>query len=101
MKSEIFFTAWQFQKQTGAGLSECLKKAWAVIKLKNRMQKEIVKFYFQKVNGETREAWGTLRPDLIPAAAGSDRRKDPTIQTFFDTEKKQYRCFKKFNLIAA
>ena len=101
MKKEIFLTAWQFQKQTGAGLSECLKKAWALMKLKNRMQKEIVKFYFQKVDGTRREAWGTLRPDLIPAAAGSERPKNNTVLTYFDTEKKQYRCFKKFNLIAA
>ena len=44
----------------------CLKKAWANIKLKAKMSSQIVRFYFQKVDGSTREAWGTLRPDLLP-----------------------------------
>lgn len=99
MKKELFLTAWQFAKQTGAAFSECLKKAWALMKLKIKMQREIVKFYFQKVNGETREAWGTLRPDLLPATGNNDRRKNETVQVYFDTEKHEYRCFKKLNLV--
>ena len=61
MRSEIFKTAWQFVKQTGLTFSECLKKAWANYKLKIKMQSGIVKFYFQKVDGTIREAWGTLQ----------------------------------------
>lgn len=60
----IMSLAWQFFKQTGFSFSECLKKAWANFKLKKEMQTKIVRFYFQKVNGEIREAWGTLSPDL-------------------------------------
>lgn len=100
MRSEIFINAWQFHRQTGMQFSECLKKAWQLAKLKNKMQNEIVKFYFQKVNGEIREAWGTLKADLIPETAGTDqRKKNNTIQVFFDTEKQEFRCFKKLNLV--
>ncbi len=54
----IMRLAWQFFKQTGIEFSECLKKAWANFKLKKQMQTKIVRFYFQKVNGEIREACG-------------------------------------------
>ena len=65
-KKNVFTLAWQFARQTGLSFSECLKKAWANIKLKAKMSTQIVRFYFQKVDGSTREAWGTLRPDLLP-----------------------------------
>lgn len=100
MKSEIFKTAWQFAKQTGLNFSECLKKAWANYKLKRKMQSEIVRFYFQKVDGTIRESWGTLRADLLPQISDNERKKNETVQVYFDTEKKEFRCFKKFNLIA-
>lgn len=99
MKTELFKTAWQFAKQTGLSFSECLKKAWANIKLKSAMKKGIVKFYFQKVDGSIRECWGTLKAELMPETKGTERKANPTVQTYFDTEKQEYRCFKKFNLI--
>ena len=34
--------------------SECLKQAWAVIKLKLRMKKQVVEFFYMKMNGEVR-----------------------------------------------
>ena len=40
--------------------SECLKQAWAVLKLKLAMKKRVVEFYFQKVDGSIRQAFGTL-----------------------------------------
>lgn len=99
MKTELFKTAWQFAKQTGLSFSECLKKAWANIKLKSAMKKGIVKFYFQKVDGSIRECWGTLKAELLPETKGTDRKQNPTVQTYFDTEKQEYRSFKKLNLI--
>lgn len=92
-------TAWQFFRQTGLNFAECLKKAWANYKLQKAMQTQIVKFYFQKVNGEIREAWGTLKPDLLPATSEGERKKNDTIQVYFDTEVKEFRCFKKLNLV--
>lgn len=96
--SEIFKLAWQFVKRNGYKLSEALKCAWLNIKLKAEMKKRIIKFYFQKIDGSLREAYGTMNPDIIPAPTGTRKPVD-TVQTYFDTEKQEYRCFKKANLI--
>ena len=57
---EIMSLAWQFVKKNGFTMSEALKCAWANIKLRAQLQKRICKFYFQKVDGTLREAYGTL-----------------------------------------
>lgn len=93
-------SAWRFFRITGESFAECLKKAWANFKLVAAMRTRIVKFYFQKVDGTIREAYGTLRPDAIPVTTGDDRRRNDTVQTYFDTEVQEYRCFKKLNLVA-
>lgn len=78
-------------------LSEALKEAWANIKLVNAMHKGIVKFYFTKVDGSKREAYGTLSSEVIPPVGG-ERKNNDTCQVYFDTEKQAWRCFKKANL---
>lgn len=98
---DIMTLAWQFVKRNGFSMSEALKAAWANIKLKAAMKQRIVKFYFQKVDGSIREAYGTLKDNLIPAIAGTDNRKrNDTVQVFYDTEKQEWRCYKKANLIS-
>lgn len=97
---EIMNLAWQLVKRNGFTMSEALKVAWRNIKVKALMKKRIVKFYFQKVDGSIREAYGTLKESLVPATAGSDRRRNDTVQTYFDTEKGEWRCFKKANLLS-
>ena len=95
----IMQDAHRFIKITGITLSEALKKAWSIFKLKMQMTKSIVKFYFQKVDGSIREAYGTLALNLVPAINSSDnRKKNDTVQVYFDTEKQEWRCFKKLNL---
>jgi hypothetical protein len=95
--SQIMTTAWQFYRVTRLHFSWCLRHAWKNFKLVERMRREVVKFYFTKVNGYTREAWGTLREDIVLPTKGN-RRKNDTVQVYFDTEKMAYRCFKKLNL---
>lgn len=96
----IMQMAWQFVKRNGITLAEALKKAWQVFKLKAQMMKGIVRFYFRKVDGTIREAYGTLRADLMPEIKGEDnRRKNDTVQTYFDTEKQEFRCFKLANIV--
>ena len=96
----IMQMAWQFVKRNGMNLAEALKKAWQVFKLKAQMMKGIVRFYFRKVDGTIREAYGTLRADLMPEIKGEDnRRKNDTVQTYFDTEKQEFRCFKLANIV--
>lgn len=99
--SQIMRNAWQFFKTTGESFSECLKRAWTNFKLVQKMKKGIVKFYFQKVDGSIREAWGTLNEKLIPTTTNTNNRaKNETVQTYFDTEKQEFRCFKKLNLVS-
>lgn len=98
--SNIMQTAWQFVKRNGMTLSDALRTAWRNFKLHVAMKSRIVKFYFQKVDGTIREAFGTLAERLIPATSGEDsRRKNDTVQVYFDTEKGEWRCFKKANLM--
>ena len=98
----IMQMAWQFVKRNGITMAEALKKAWQVFKLKAKMAKGIVKFYFRKVDGTIREAYGTLRADLIPqteASSADSRKKNDTVQAYYDTEKMSFRCFKLANLV--
>lgn len=97
---EIMTMAWQFVKRNGYSLSEALATAWRNIKLRIAMKNRIVKFYFQKVDGTIREAFGTLAERLIPAKSGEDnRRRNDTVQVYYDTEREAWRCFKKANLM--
>lgn len=57
----------------------------------------VVKFYFTKVDGSKREAYGTLSSEVIPPVGG-ERKNNDTCQVYFDTEKQAWRCFKKANL---
>ena len=95
----IMFLAWQMVKKNGLTLSEALKLAWANAKLVSVMHSKICKFYFQKVDGSIREAYGTLKSDLIPETKGDDRKRNDTVQVYFDTEKIGWRSFKRANLI--
>lgn len=96
---EVMTLAWQMVKKNGYTMAEALKTAWRNIKLRTQMQQRIVKFYFQKVDGSIREAYGTLKETLIPATGEGNRKKNDTVQTYFDTEKSEWRCYKKANLI--
>ena len=92
--------AWQMVKKNGYTKSEALKTAWLNMKLKASMKERIVKFYFQKVDGSIREAYGTLKESLLPPIKGAEsRKKSDTLQVYFDTEKNEYRSFKVANLI--
>lgn len=95
---KVMKMAWQFVKRNGFSLSEALKTAWRNIKLKVLMSERIVKFYFQKVDGTMREAYGTLAEKFVPAVGESNRKKNDTLQTYYDCEKQEWRCFKLANL---
>ncbi|MEH6304672.1 SH3 beta-barrel fold-containing protein [Olivibacter sp. CPCC 100613] len=97
--SEIMKLAWQFIKRNGYSLRDALRCAWANIRLKAKMLNGIVRFYFTKVDGTVREAFGTLNNRIMPTAEGENKRKhNDTIQVYYDTERMEYRSFKKANL---
>lgn len=98
---EVMSLAWQMVKKNGFSMSEALKTAWTNLKLKAEMKNRIVKFYFQKVDGSIREAYGTLCEKYMPAVTGTDKKaKNDTVTTYWDTECESWRCFKKANLIS-
>lgn len=81
-------------------MSEAMKVAWANYKLKQAMKNKIVRFYYRKVSGEVREAFGSLQEKLLPDTKESGRKPNDTLFTYFDTEKSEYRSFKKANLLS-
>ena len=99
MLSELMQMAWQFVRKNGFTMSEALKTAWANFKLKKAMRKGIVRFYFRKVDGTIREAYGTLKESLLPPTLGAGRKENPTVQVYYDTEKEGWRSYKIANLV--
>lgn len=64
------------------------------------MKQKTVQFFYQKVNGEIRQAFGTLRDEVINTIVKETGRKpNDNMFTYFDTERQEFRSFKKFNLI--
>jgi hypothetical protein len=95
---EIMNLAWSFVRKNGYSMSEALKCAWTNIKLRALLHKKVVEFYFKKTDGTLRQAFGTLMSGRIPETKGTKKTVD-NCQVYFDTEKNEYRCFKKCNLI--
>ena len=96
---DIMLLAWSFVKRNGFSMAEAMKCAWCNYKVRIAMKSRIVKFWFQKVSGEIREAYGTLKSDMVPSTGDSGRKKNDTLQVYYDTEKEAWRCFKKANLL--
>lgn len=97
---EVMILGWQLVKRNGYSKSEALKVAWLNIKLKAQMKSRIVKFYFQKVDGSIREAFGSLAENIVPPTTGAGRRTNDTCQVYYDSERQDWRCFKKANLLS-
>lgn len=96
---ELMVMAWSFVKKNGYDMSEAMKVAWRNMKLRKKMTTRIVRFWFQKVDGSVREAFGTLDPSVMPETQGSGRKSNETVQTYYDTEKSEFRCYKRANLL--
>lgn len=97
--SELMKQSWMLVKVYGFTMAEAMKQAWQVLKLKSALKKGVVKFYYQKLNGEIRTAWGTLKDSLIPEMKGTERKKNESLVTYYDKEKSAFRSFKIANLI--
>lgn len=95
---KIMRQAWQMVKMNGYTMAEALRKAWLNFRLRTKMAVGIVKFYFEKIDGTLREAYGTLNPQHLPSTKQTGRKPNPTVQTYYDTERGEYRSFKVVNL---
>ena len=99
--SEMMKQAWLMVKRYGMTMSEAMRKAWSILKLRKAMKASIVKFYFTKVDGSIREAWGTLMDNVMPRTTdgGSKRKSSEMVVPYYDTEKQDFRCFKIANFL--
>jgi hypothetical protein len=95
---KIMRQAWQMVKRNGFTMAEALRIAWLNFKLRAKMANGIVKFYFEKIDGTLREAYGTLKSELLPESKSAERKHNPMVQVYYDTEKREFRCFKVANL---
>lgn len=84
--SEIMRLAWQMVKRNGYTMSEALKVSWMHLKLKARMKKGIIRFFYYKES-------------LMPETKGTGRKANDTLQTYYDTERMSFRSFKIANLV--
>ncbi len=97
-KSTVFKTAHQLPKSLPFSLR--LKKAWALCKLKVKMQNEVVEFSYSKKDGTTRKAVGTLLESHITYKSKGTGRPTPNhLVKYWDVEKGGYRAFIKSNII--
>ena len=79
---DIMTSAWRMFRVTGESFSECLKRAWQVHKLGKAMKTQIVQFFYQKTNGEIRQAFGTMKDEVIhDKVKGTGRRKSDDLFT--------------------
>ncbi len=67
-----------------------------------------VKFSYKKVDGSTREAVGTLKPELMDGAQATEKKVEdgkkkrhvpPTVIIYWDLEAAGFRSFRKDNFI--
>lgn len=99
--SRLMQNAWMLVKKYGLSMRDAMVKAWGIFKLKGQMLRGIVKFFYTKIDGTTRMAWGTLKADLLPQQEEGCRQKKVNDTTFcyYDTDKQAFRSFKMINYI--
>lgn len=88
-------------KTTITTWSAALKKAWQLYRLAKAMRHGVVKFFYEKVDGSARVAYGTLR-DLPAGVTSKHGGKQPNWGTmcYWDTKKQAFRSFRVENFIA-
>lgn len=87
-------------KSSSMSWVECLKQAWQVVKLEAAMKTKVVEFFFMKMNGEVRQAFGTLLQshiDYTPNGTGHAASRD--CIRYWDEEKGAWRQFKAYNFL--
>lgn len=95
-KSSIFKVANALYKNKKANsLGEALRIAWKAAKLQFELASGEVRFRYCKMNGEIREAVGTLKNMVSDSSSAFNG----TAMYYFDIEKKGFRSFAISNLI--
>ena len=99
-RSRVMSYAHHIAVASTATMGEALTKAWQLYRLAKKMRKGVVKFYYEKVDGSARVAYGTLAD--LPAGVTSRKGKAPNFGTmcYWDTKKQAFRSFRVENFIA-
>lgn len=100
MKRNAMKESWVLIKHCGFTKADALRQGWLVARAQHYMKtRKYCYFEFLKTDGVTyRKAMGTINPSIIPPTKGV-RTTPPTQQVFFDMEKKEWRSFRKSNLV--
>lgn len=100
-RSRVMKYAHQLYKSTKKSWKYCMLKAWELYRLAKKMRDGVVTFAFEKVDGTMRIAHGTLYKMPAGYSIGGKKVSNPSFKTFayFDTDKKEMRCFKIENLV--
>lgn len=95
-RSKVMKTAHELIK-LGYSLSEALKRAWQLYRLRKQMKSTPIKFLYKKVDGSLREAYGTL-VDVMNTVKGNGKECFKTFK-YFDLEAEAWRSFRVENFI--
>ncbi|WP_163178436.1 SH3 beta-barrel fold-containing protein [Bacteroides sp. 51] len=99
--SEVMTDAWQLVRGYNFSKSHALEQSWKIQRLNQLLMAGTARFFYLKENGCYRLAYGTLKPELIPQAEGSDsgKKKSDSVVVYYDCEKQAFRSFKKAYLL--
>ena len=98
-RKELMLLAWQFVKDNKMNKSDAMVVAWDNKNLVDNMRIGVVEFKFRKLDGSERLAHGTLRDDMLPETKGTGKQPHKSVQVYYDTDAREWRCFKKGSLI--
>lgn len=100
--SAVMRLAWRLYEHNKRAirLGDCMAAAHKVLRLNEAMQHGLVRFTFQKINGEVRNAIGTLRPDLFVAPPPTvEEPEGLTLVRYYDVEKNGIRSFRAERIV--
>lgn len=98
-RKDLMLLAWQLVKDSKYTMREAMQVAWLNKEITDNMRIGIVEFKFRKVDGSERLAHGTLRKDMLPPTQGTGKQPHKSVQVYYDTDAREWRCFKKGSLI--
>ena len=99
MTEQVKNDAIRINQITGRPMDVCEAQAEDIAALVKAMKSGIVEFYFTKKDGTTRQAFGTLKDEVIIPHIKDATNREPNhdLVTYFDTVKEQFRSFRKEN----
>lgn len=88
-------------KRNGNDLFDALSKSLLIARLREKLQNGIAHFAYKKLDGTTREAFGTTLSQLVGKhIKGGNNSSHFGTLSYFDVEKGDFRSFRLENIIA-